>query len=511
MSGSASLSNTINYLDTIRAISAGDKNFYSHSSASQGTDYPYSFVMFMDQMIHERKMKRKDIIARSGLDPDYAYKLLNGRKKTRERDYILALCIGAKLNIQQIQHALICSGMLPLSNSDIRSRIIIMGIQRGISVYQINDHLDEQHLPNIRTSGEMPSVTIADSFTWEPSSDNNGNSPVSRPSDAKGKTNQHTYTIDNISVEEGKKGPLNIVAEDYTGTAIVTDEDKNHYYLQFNYHFGDEDIQIYARTEEQYKKYCEKKELDETAPGECCQEGDFLESFNSMIDTTISDFFPCFIKIEDAIDRRVQQSINESDDTKYYGLRTNISVASQKTNIAVVTEYYNEADPELQEYFQLIRYTKGNSIFTISHESRFQELTIIYHYQEMYPEKKEHAFFFQADQQTIKNAEPRYKYYYLKLRYHMNQYLIQELNGFRVDKNTLYLEVLEYAAEQAEMCFYSKLYDEAWQCHLDAERVISYLSDPKLRLSQSSQNYYKMIITAERLQKNKVYPMSRTK
>ena len=51
--------------------------------------YPEDFPTFIDAMIREHKIKRKNIAIRSGMSQDYTYKLLRGDKKTTERDYIL--------------------------------------------------------------------------------------------------------------------------------------------------------------------------------------------------------------------------------------------------------------------------------------------------------------------------------------------------------------------------------------------------------------------------------------
>ena len=496
MQNFAAATNTINYLDTIRAISAGGRANLSTPLSSWNDKWPHDFVMFMDQIIHSNKMKRKDIIARSGLDPDYAYKLLNGRKKTRERDYILALCIGAKLNIQQTQHALICSGMLPLSESDIRSRIIIMGIQSSLSVYHINGHLEDQHLPMIRVSSDMPSAAVSDSFKWEPASDSTSQPPASGSSSSDNSDKKHTYTIHDIKVEESEKGPTDIFANDYIGTAIVTDEENTRYYLEFHYHFGDDGMQINTRTEEQHQQYLKSKS-DGTEP-----ETESMESFYSLIDTTSSEFFQCFLKIEDALRARFDQSLSEADDTKFYGMRCELALAvSNKSQQAVFIELYNDADPELKEYFQLIRYTDGRCIFTGSHESRFMELYMGDHYKAIYPDKKEHDCFFQADQKTINDAENRYKYYFKRTRYHLNLYLIQEYKGFGLDHDTLSREVLEYVTDLAKLHYYSNEYEDAWAYHLDAERFINNLSDPKERMIHSSLNYSNMRTTAEHLNK----------
>ena len=90
--------------------------------------YIRSFPAFMDRVIREKHIKRKDIALRTGLSQDYTYKILNGSKRTTERDYILAICFALRMDLKQTQHALSIYGMPQLDENDARSGIIIRAI-----------------------------------------------------------------------------------------------------------------------------------------------------------------------------------------------------------------------------------------------------------------------------------------------------------------------------------------------------------------------------------------------
>ena len=122
--------------------------------------YPEDFPTFIDTMIREHKIKRKNIAIRSGMSQDYTYKLLRGDKKTTERDYILAICIAIGMNLAQVQHALRIYGMPVLSKADLRSHIISLGISEGKDIDEINDWLEKSGFYLIRTSPDMPSAPI---------------------------------------------------------------------------------------------------------------------------------------------------------------------------------------------------------------------------------------------------------------------------------------------------------------------------------------------------------------
>ena len=126
----------------------------------QEKSYPEEFPAFIDAMIREHKIKRKNIAVRSGMSQDYTYKLLRGDKKTTERDYFLAICIAIGMNLAQVQHALRIYGMPVLSKADLRSHIISLGISEGKDIDEINDWLEKSGFYLIKTSPDMPSAPI---------------------------------------------------------------------------------------------------------------------------------------------------------------------------------------------------------------------------------------------------------------------------------------------------------------------------------------------------------------
>ena len=486
------------YQKTLQALETAKKNILTDLSPADDPSYPHDFVLFMDQMIRERKEKRRDIIARSGLSENYAYKLLNGRKKTRERDYIIAISIGAKLTIQQTQHALICSGMLPLSENDIRSKIIIMGIQKNLSVYRINEHLEDQHLPLIRTSGDMPSVSVSDAFNWEPAADKARQTPVSQASDAN-TAKKHTYEINDITVQGSEKKEIDIFSDEYRGTAVVTDEENRRYYLEIIFTFTDDPLQLYVRNEEEYRKYCSKGNEQEENPEDMSEP---QEEFDSLIDTTRSDFFHCFMELQHSINDKIEEDLKEADDTKHYGSRIELLWCEKGDQPAVFIEYYNDADPELKEYFQLTRYIEGECIYTISHESRFQEMHLgekLYH--TIYPNSKHHESFFQADSSSILNADKRWQFIFKRVRGLLNNYLVEEYKGFGMDSDTLNLETLDYLRSVVNYQFNTDQYEACWNTLLEAEDCIGYLKDQRKRDIKFAVNNVDMIVVAQKLSK----------
>ena len=123
-------------------------------------EYTGDFCAFMQQMLDEYKKKRIEVARTTGLSQDYVYKLLRGDKHTSERDYIIAMCLAIGMNLPQTQHALLCYGMQQLMESDSRSHMIMYALQEHWSFYQLNEALEKNGMPYIRTSPDMEQAVI---------------------------------------------------------------------------------------------------------------------------------------------------------------------------------------------------------------------------------------------------------------------------------------------------------------------------------------------------------------
>ncbi len=84
--------------------------------------------------------KKKDVIARAGLSEQYGYQLLNGSKKTTDRDKLLGLCIAAGLSIKQTDRVLKMSKFSPLYSKIDRDAVIMICINKKMNnIMQVNE------------------------------------------------------------------------------------------------------------------------------------------------------------------------------------------------------------------------------------------------------------------------------------------------------------------------------------------------------------------------------------
>lgn len=97
---------------------------------------------YLDRLLIERKLKKADVIKKSQIDRNYAYQIFGGIRKPA-RDKILALGFGMGLNIDEIQRLLKVSENPVLYVKNRRDSIILFGIDKQVSLSEMNEFLYE--------------------------------------------------------------------------------------------------------------------------------------------------------------------------------------------------------------------------------------------------------------------------------------------------------------------------------------------------------------------------------
>ncbi len=103
---------------------------------------------YLNYIIHINKLELKDVVTGSGLEPHYAYQIINGNKSNPSRIKVIALCIACHMTTQETQHALTLSHNGILYPRDTGDAIIIFNLnQKNWSVDSINVQLHNEGLP----------------------------------------------------------------------------------------------------------------------------------------------------------------------------------------------------------------------------------------------------------------------------------------------------------------------------------------------------------------------------
>lgn len=89
----------------------------------------------------EKKLKRSEIVVRTGLDKAYVYQIFAG-KKNPSRDKLITIAFGMKLNEDETQRMLQLSGYRELWPKDERDALFLFAIQHGKSLEYVHTELE---------------------------------------------------------------------------------------------------------------------------------------------------------------------------------------------------------------------------------------------------------------------------------------------------------------------------------------------------------------------------------
>lgn len=94
------------------------------------------------QWLKQKHCNKAEAIKKAELNEIYGYQIFSG-KRIPSRDKLICIAIGMGLNFEETQDLLKTTGFAPLYPKRPRDSIIIFGIQRKMSIPQINDALYE--------------------------------------------------------------------------------------------------------------------------------------------------------------------------------------------------------------------------------------------------------------------------------------------------------------------------------------------------------------------------------
>ena len=374
----------------------------------------------MDQVLKEKKISRKQLAARSGLSQDYLYKLLRGDKKTNERDYALAICIAAGMNLSQAQYVLRLLGMPTLSDRDMRSHIIKLAIMDNRDIDETNEWLEKAGYYQLKTSPDMPSSEINILSSGDDAFDDDvddGDYYVSQKRLSSSMASDDTmpeYREVSRQIEaepSGGNAPFDYV---YWGIICVENDKGQKYYVEASYSdFGSNFVVL----DEANKQLADQWMLHPEEENPVAE----LEQYESLEETAVSDFFRYFLIIDRETDKKVIEIMDAVDDTKNYGFRCGFSWGAKQK---IYCEGFNTVDSAEMLYLQ-IEETKDGFVISASHKSYYMWMELGDDLYEVYFGKsKDREYLFKVSR--YEDIPEQYKYLFpifKEFRYHMNETL----------------------------------------------------------------------------------------
>ena len=118
-------------------------SFKEYQNANKDYMIAKSLSEYLCDLLKEKKLRKAEVIRKGELCESYAYQLFSGTKASPTRDKLICLSIGMDLSVEITNSLLKLAGLLPLYPRAKRDSIIIIGIQNGKSVMEINETLFE--------------------------------------------------------------------------------------------------------------------------------------------------------------------------------------------------------------------------------------------------------------------------------------------------------------------------------------------------------------------------------
>ena len=129
--------------DLLKATSIGD--FLARNHENMLTMNLSEYLM---TLLHQKKLKRADVVRDSGLEKAYVYQIFNG-KKHPSRDKLIAIAFGLHLNAEETQRMLKLGECSELYVRQTRDAIILFAIHQGMGIAAADDLLYQNNLPTL--------------------------------------------------------------------------------------------------------------------------------------------------------------------------------------------------------------------------------------------------------------------------------------------------------------------------------------------------------------------------
>lgn len=136
--------------------STSPDNLDSFFDAQSDDLYPQEkpFAAFMKSRFEEKKISQRDMFLALGIPQDYGYRLTGERKRTKERDLILAMCFFSHFDLSETQTALRLYRFSPLYARMPRDAVLIKAIQEHIfAIDEVNTMLSSYGMTQLRIKG----------------------------------------------------------------------------------------------------------------------------------------------------------------------------------------------------------------------------------------------------------------------------------------------------------------------------------------------------------------------
>lgn len=117
---------------------------------SENKEYMVSadLAQLLAELLERKGLKKAQVIKNAEFSEVYGYQIFSGLR-VPERKKLLCLAVSMKLNIDEVQQLLKCSGYPPLYVKKPFDSVVLYGLCKGLSVVEINELLYKYELETL--------------------------------------------------------------------------------------------------------------------------------------------------------------------------------------------------------------------------------------------------------------------------------------------------------------------------------------------------------------------------
>ncbi|MBQ6075503.1 MAG: hypothetical protein IJK86_05035 [Lachnospiraceae bacterium] len=112
------------------------------------------FADYMRRLMKEKGLLQQEVFLAADIPETYGYRLISQERHTRQRDVILRLCFGARFTLKETQRALRLAGQEELYARIKRDAALILALNEGMKVDQVNELLVSYGFEPLKKSGK---------------------------------------------------------------------------------------------------------------------------------------------------------------------------------------------------------------------------------------------------------------------------------------------------------------------------------------------------------------------
>lgn len=148
-------------LNTLRSAEPESLSDFFSENKDRMMPSKYPFAFYLRELLGHYGITQREILEKAGFSLTYGYRLLSEERHTKQRDYILRICIAAGFTLEETQRLLTLYGMSPLYPRFPRDAVLINAISAHITdICKVNEMLEKQKKTPLKASvptGDDPS------------------------------------------------------------------------------------------------------------------------------------------------------------------------------------------------------------------------------------------------------------------------------------------------------------------------------------------------------------------